>query len=113
MGGKTTLMNIIGGLDAQYEGDVLLNGRSVRDISAKQLDAYRRQTIGFVFQNFNLISHLSILDNVLVSLQMTGLSRKEQHERAVQLLDRVGLKEHIHKHPQSVVWWAKAAGGDR
>lgn len=89
-GGKTTLMNIIGGLDAQYEGDVLLNGRSVRDISAKQLDAYRRQTIGFVFQNFNLISHLSILDNVLVSLQMTGLSRKEQHERAVQLLDRVG-----------------------
>lgn len=101
-GGKTTLMNIIGGLDAQYEGDVLLNGRSVRDISAKQLDAYRRQTIGFVFQNFNLISHLSILDNVLVSLQMTGLSRKEQHERAVQLLDRVGLKEHIHKHPNQL-----------
>ncbi|MFC6260153.1 ABC transporter ATP-binding protein/permease [Levilactobacillus fujinensis] len=101
-GGKTTLMNIIGGLDAQYEGDVLLNGESVRNISAKKLDAFRRQTIGFIFQNFNLISHLSILDNVLVSLQMTGLSHKEQHDRAVKLLEQVGLKEHIHKHPNQL-----------
>ncbi|AKP64784.1 phosphonate-transporting ATPase [Levilactobacillus koreensis JCM 16448] len=101
-GGKTTLMNIIGGLDAQYEGDVLLNGESVRNISAKKLDAFRRQTIGFIFQNFNLISHLSILDNVLVSLQMTGLSHKEQHDRAVKLLAQVGLKEHIHKHPNQL-----------
>ncbi|WP_143462600.1 ABC transporter ATP-binding protein/permease [Levilactobacillus enshiensis] len=101
-GGKTTLMNIIGGLDAQYEGDVLLNGESVRNISAKKLDAFRRQTIGFIFQNFNLISHLSILDNVLVSLQMTGLSHKEQRDRAVKLLAQVGLKEHIHKHPNQL-----------
>lgn len=101
-GGKTTLMNIIGGLDAQYEGDVLLNGTSVRQISAKELDAFRRQTIGFVFQNFNLISHLSILDNVLVSLQMTGLSRHDQKGRAESLLKKVGLAEHMHKHPNQL-----------
>ncbi|GEO74424.1 phosphonate-transporting ATPase [Levilactobacillus namurensis DSM 19117] len=101
-GGKTTLMNIIGGLDAQYEGDVLLNGQSLRQASTKQLDTYRRQTIGFIFQNFNLISHLSILDNVMVSLQMTKLSRKEQRDRATDLLDQVGLKEHRHKHPNQL-----------
>lgn len=101
-GGKTTLMNIIGGLDAQYEGDVLLNGKSLHNASTKQLDSYRRQTIGFIFQNFNLISHLSILDNVMVSLQMTKLSRKEQRDRATALLDQVGLKEHRHKHPNQL-----------
>ncbi|SMS15158.1 ATP-binding cassette domain-containing protein [Levilactobacillus zymae] len=101
-GGKTTLMNIIGGLDAQYEGDVLLNGESLHHASVKQLDTFRRQTIGFIFQNFNLISHLSILDNVMVSLQMTKLSRKEQRERATELLDQVGLKEHRHKHPNQL-----------
>lgn len=101
-GGKTTLMNIIGGLDAQYEGDVLLNGKSLHNASTKQLDTYRRQTIGFIFQNFNLISHLSILDNVMVSLQMTKLTRKEQRDRATDLLDQVGLKEHRHKHPNQL-----------
>lgn len=101
-GGKTTLMNIIGGLDAQYEGDVLLNGQSVRNASTKQLDNYRRETIGFIFQNFNLISHLSILDNVMVSLQMTKLSHKEQRDRAMDLLEQVGLKEHWHKHPNQL-----------
>ncbi|QMU08353.1 ABC transporter ATP-binding protein/permease [Levilactobacillus suantsaii] len=101
-GGKTTLMNIIGGLDAQYEGDVLLNGESLRHASVKQLDSYRRQTIGFIFQNFNLVSHLSILDNVMISLQMTKLSKKEQRDRATELLDQVGLKEHRHKHPNQL-----------
>ncbi|EHL98604.1 hypothetical protein HMPREF9103_01421 [Lentilactobacillus parafarraginis F0439] len=80
-GGKTTLMNIIGGLDSSYTGDVVLNGNSLRHDTNKQLDAYRRQTIGFIFQNFNLISHLTVLQNVMVSLEMTTLSHKEQDPR--------------------------------
>ncbi|WP_125979857.1 ABC transporter ATP-binding protein/permease [Loigolactobacillus iwatensis] len=101
-GGKTTLMNIIGGLDHQYTGDVLVNGKSTRTMSEKELDNYRRQTIGFVFQNFNLISHLSILDNVMVSLEMTKLTHKEQVQTATDLLKRVGLGEHIKKYPNQL-----------
>lgn len=101
-GGKTTLMNIIGGLDSNYTGDVVLNGNSLRHDTNKQLDAYRRQTIGFIFQNFNLISHLTVLQNVMVSLEMTTLNRKQQEERAHQLLDQVGLKEHVKKYPNQL-----------
>ncbi len=101
-GGKTTLMNIIGGLDSNYTGDVVLNGNSLRHDTNKQLDAYRRQTIGFIFQNFNLISHLTVLQNVMVSLEMTTLSRKQQEERALKLLDQVGLNEHIKKFPNQL-----------
>ncbi|GAF36700.1 ABC transporter ATP-binding protein/permease [Lentilactobacillus farraginis] len=101
-GGKTTLMNIIGGLDSNYTGDVVLNGNSLRHDTNKQLDAYRRQTIGFIFQNFNLISHLTVLQNVMVSLEMTTLNRKQQEERARQLLDQVGLKEHVKKYPNQL-----------
>ncbi|MFT8766522.1 MAG: ABC transporter ATP-binding protein, partial [Lentilactobacillus hilgardii] len=101
-GGKTTLMNIIGGLDSNYTGDVVLNGNSLRHDTNKQLDAYRRQTIGFIFQNFNLISHLTVLQNVMVSLEMTTLSRKQQEERAHQLLEQVGLKEHVKKFPNQL-----------
>lgn len=101
-GGKSTLMNIIGGLDSNYEGDVFLKGESLRHETTKQLDAYRRQTIGFIFQNFNLISHLTILQNVMVSLEMTSLSHAEQEERAKELLDKVGLTEHIKKFPNQL-----------
>lgn len=101
-GGKTTLMNIIGGLDSSYTGDVVLNGNSLRHDTNKQLDAYRRQTIGFIFQNFNLISHLTVLQNVMVSLEMTTLSHKEQEARAKELLDQVGLNEHIKKFPNQL-----------
>ncbi|MBT9672520.1 ATP-binding cassette domain-containing protein [Secundilactobacillus kimchicus] len=101
-GGKTTLMNIIGGLDDDYEGEVLLDGKSLRNNTEKEWDAYRRETIGFVFQSFNLISHLSILDNVLVSLEMTTLSRQEQVERAKTLLKVVGLSGHEDKFPNQL-----------
>ncbi len=101
-GGKTTLMNIIGGLDARYTGEVSLNGKSLHDNNEKQWDAYRRDTIGFIFQNFHLISHLSILDNVMVSLEMTKMSRKDQIARAESLLEKVGLKEHMHKYPNQI-----------
>ncbi|MGF7437082.1 ATP-binding cassette domain-containing protein [Lentilactobacillus senioris] len=101
-GGKSTLMNIIGGLDSNYEGDVLLNGKSLRNNTEKQWDEYRRQTIGFVFQSFNLISHLTILENVKVSLEMTTLTDAEQTQRATELLTKVGLKDHIHKYPNQL-----------
>lgn len=101
-GGKSTLMNIIGGLDHQYDGDVVYEGQSLHTAKEKVLDNYRRQTVGFVFQSFNLISHLSILDNVMVSLEMTKLSRAKRVERAKSLLKRVGLEEHMKKHPNQL-----------
>ncbi|MBW1604847.1 ATP-binding cassette domain-containing protein [Lactobacillus sp. Sy-1] len=101
-GGKSTLMNIIGGLDSNYQGDVLLNGSSLKHDTDKQLDEYRRKTIGFIFQNFNLIGHMTILDNVRVALEMSDLSRSEQNKRSEDLLKRVGLGEHIHKHPNQL-----------
>ncbi|QQP83179.1 ATP-binding cassette domain-containing protein [Pediococcus acidilactici] len=101
-GGKSTLMNIIGGLDHQYEGDVVYNGQSLHSAKPKVLGAYRRENIGFIFQSFNLISHLNILDNVLVSLEMTSLSHAQRVARAKELLTRVGLKEHMRKHPNQL-----------
>lgn len=118
-GGKSTLMNIIGGLDHQYEGDIVYNGQSLRSAKPKVLDAYRRENIGFIFQSFNLISHLNILDNVMVSLEMTKLSHAKRVERAKALLERVGLKEHMRKHPNQLsggqkqrVAIARALAGD-
>lgn len=101
-GGKSTLMNIIGGLDHNYEGDVLLNGKSMHSAKEQAMDAYRRQTIGFIFQSFNLISHLTLLDNVMVSLEMTNMTHHEQVERATSLLKQVGLEDHIHKYPNQI-----------
>lgn len=101
-GGKSTLMNIIGGLDSNYSGEVILKGQSLKNDTNKQMDAYRRKTIGFIFQNFNLISHLTIKQNVLVALEMTNLSKKEQDNRATELLEKVGLKEHMNKYPNQL-----------
>ncbi|QBO36160.1 ABC transporter ATP-binding protein/permease [Periweissella cryptocerci] len=101
-GGKSTLMNIIGGLDHQFEGDVVLDGKSLAHANEKDFDNYRRGTIGFIFQSFNLISHLTILENVLISLKMTTLSKAEQEKRATELLIRVGLGDHIKKHPNQL-----------
>lgn len=101
-GGKSTLMNIIGGLDHNFTGDVVVNGKSLKGAKEKEFDEYRRQTIGFIFQSFNLISHLTVLENVLISLKMTKLSNKEQEERALDLLAQVGLSEHVKKHPNQL-----------
>ncbi|WP_395317958.1 ATP-binding cassette domain-containing protein [Fructilactobacillus frigidiflavus] len=101
-GGKTTLMNIIAGLDSDYSGDVLIEGKSLKHDTAKQLDEYRRSTVGFIFQSFNLISHLTVRENVLVSLEMTDLSHKQQVKRADELLDKVGLGDHKNKYPNQL-----------
>ncbi|KRK64276.1 ABC transporter [Companilactobacillus tucceti DSM 20183] len=97
-GGKTTLLNTIGGLDSQFEGDILVDGKSLKKGSDKALDNYRSHTVGFVFQSFHLISHLTILENVLVPLEMSSLSKSERVERAKDLLKKVGLEEHVTKH---------------
>ncbi|CAM3066475.1 ATP-binding cassette domain-containing protein [Lactococcus hircilactis] len=101
-GGKSTLMNIIGGLDREYEGDVIVDGIVQRTKKEKAMDAYRRDTIGFIFQSFNLVSYLSVLDNIMISLKMTDLSEKERQKRALELTKQVGLYEHRKKKPSQL-----------
>lgn len=98
-GGKSTLMNIIGGLDRNFEGEVLVNGKILDHKKEKQLDSYRRATVGYIYQSYNLISHLTVLDNVLVALDMTTLTKEDRRKRALELLDKVGLSEQVKKHP--------------
>ncbi|MFK4965297.1 ABC transporter ATP-binding protein/permease [Lactococcus garvieae] len=106
-GGKSTLMNIIGGLDREYDGDVIIDGVAQKAKKEKDMDAYRRDTIGFIFQSFNLINYLSVLDNILISLKMTSLSEKERVARAIELTQQVGLYEHRKKKP------AQLSGGQK
>lgn len=101
-GGKSTLMNIIGGLDREFEGEVTHDGQVLDHKQEKQLDAYRRGTIGYIYQAYNLITHLTVLDNVMVSLEMTTLNHQQRVERATELLEQVGLGDQIKKHPNQL-----------
>lgn len=101
-GGKSTLMNIIGGLDRDFRGKVIINGKELDHHNEKQLDNYRRSMVGYIYQSYNLISHLTVLDNVLVALDMTTMTKDEKHVRALKLLDRVGLHDQITKHPNQL-----------
>ena len=101
-GGKSTLMNIIGGLDRNFEGQVVVNGETLHHTQAKKLDVYRRETIGYIFQSFNLINYQTNLENVETSLNMTTLSSRERRQRATELLTKVGLADHIHKYPSQL-----------
>lgn len=97
--GKTTCLNIIGGLDRYDDGDLIINGKSTKNFKDRDWDAYRNNTIGFVFQSYNLISHLSIVTNVEMGMTLSGVSRGEKHRKAQEVLERVGLKDHMHKKP--------------
>jgi len=101
-GGKSTLMNIIGGLDRQFDGEVKVDGKVLDHTQEKQLDEYRRSTIGYIYQAYNLINHLTVLDNVLLSLDMTTLSHGEKLQRAKELLAEVGLADQIKKYPNQL-----------
>ena len=101
-GGKSTLMNIIGGLDRNFEGIVEVNGDKLDHRQEKKLDVYRRETIGYIFQSFNLINYQTNLENVETSLNMTTLSAAERKDRAKALLTKVGLAEHLHKYPSQL-----------
>ena len=100
--GKSTLMNIIGGLDSKFEGEVLVDGKNIGAFTEKELDIYRKNKIGFIFQSFNLVPHLTILDNVALALTLSNVKRSEQVERAKEMLEKVGLKDHIHKKPNQL-----------
>ncbi len=100
--GKTTLLNVIGGLDKYDSGDLIINGRSTKRFKDRDWDAYRNNSVGFIFQSYNLIAHLSIVDNVEMSMTLSGVSGTEKHKRALEALEKVGLKDHIHKKPNQL-----------
>ena len=100
--GKTTLLNIIGGLDRYDNGDLIINGISTKKYQDRDWDSYRNHSIGFVFQSYNLIPHQSILSNVELALTISGISRSERKRRAKEVLEDVGLREHIHKKPNQI-----------
>lgn len=100
--GKTTLLNIIGGLDRYTDGDLIINGKSTKKFKDKDWDAYRNYSVGFVFQNYNLIPHQTVLANVELALTLSGVGKKERKNRAIQALESVGLKDQIHKKPNQL-----------
>ena len=100
--GKTTLLNIIGGLDRYTSGDLIINGKSTKHFKDRDWDAYRNYSVGFVFQSYNLIGHQTVLSNVELALTISGVSRKERKQRAIKALEEVGLKEQIHKRPNQL-----------
>ena len=100
--GKTTLLNIVGGLDRATHGDLIINGIHTDKFDSKDWDSYRNHTIGFVFQSYNLISHLSVLGNVELALTLSGYGKKERKEKALAALDKVGLSEQANKRPSQL-----------
>ncbi len=100
--GKTTLLNIIGGLDQYTSGDLVINGKSTRNFSDGDWDAYRNHSIGFVFQSYNLIPHQTVLSNVELALTLSGVAPSERRARATRALERVGLGDQLHKRPNQM-----------
>ena len=90
--GKTTLLNIIGGLDRYTSGDLIINGKSTKKFKDRDWDSYRNYSIGFIFQSYNLIGHQSVLANVELALTISGVSKKERRKRAIEALEEVGLR---------------------
>lgn len=100
--GKTTLLNIIGGLDRYDSGDLIINGVSTKRYKDRDWDSYRNHTIGFVFQSYNLIPHQTVLSNVELALTISGISKRERTQRALDALEKVGLREQAHKKPNQM-----------
>ena len=100
--GKTTLLNIIGGLDQYTSGDLLINDVSTKQYNDRDWDTYRNHSIGFVFQSYNLIPHQTVLGNVEIALTLSGVSKHERKERAIQALKDVGLGDQIYKRPNAM-----------
>jgi len=100
--GKSTFINIIGGLDFDYTGSVVLDGYFLRDFSEKELDDYRKKKIGFIFQNYNLIKHMTVLENIMIAMTMSNVGYSERVEKAKALLKQVGLEGHHNKLPNQL-----------
>lgn len=100
--GKSTLMNLIGGLDSNYSGELFVNGKDIKKLRKKELDKYRKNEVGFIFQSFNLIGHLSVLDNVTIAMTLSNVRKKERIKRAKEILTDLGLEKHINKKPNQL-----------
>ena len=100
--GKTTLLNIIGGLDRYTSGDLIINGKSTKKFKDKDWDTYRNHSIGFVFQSYNLIPHQTVLSNVELALTISGVGKEERRKRAIEALEKVGLKDQLYKKPNQM-----------
>ena len=100
--GKTTLLNIIGGLDRYDSGDLIINGVSTKRYKDRDWDSYRNHTIGFVFQSYNLIPHQTVLSNVELALTISGISKRDRKQKALDALAKVGLREQAHKKPNQM-----------
>lgn len=100
--GKTTLLNIIGGLDKYDNGDIIIEGVSTKKYTDRDWDSYRNYRVGFIFQSYNLIGHQTVLSNVEIALTLSGVSKKERKRRAIEALEKVGLKDHIYKRPNQL-----------
>ena len=100
--GKTTALNIIGGLDNYDSGDLIINGKSTKNFKDKDWDAYRNNSVGYIFQSYNLISHLTLLDNVEMGMTLSGKETAVKRKKALEALERVGLKDHVNKKPNQL-----------
>ena len=100
--GKTTLLNIIGGLDRYTDGDLIIDGKSTKEFKDKDWDNYRNHRVGFVFQNYNLIPHQTVLENVELALILSGVSKKERRARAIEVLTQVGLGDKLKSKPNQL-----------
>ena len=100
--GKTTLLNVLGGLDRYDSGEIIINGKSTKEFKDKDWDTYRNHYIGFIFQSYNLIPHLTVLENVEIALSIAGISKKEKKQKALKALERVGLSEQVNKKPNQL-----------
>ena len=100
--GKTTLLNIIGGLDQYTDGDLIIRGKSTKQFNESDWDTYRNHAVGFVFQSYNLIPHQTVLANVELALTLSGIGRDERRRRAIEALEKVGLKDQIKKKPNEL-----------
>lgn len=100
--GKSTLMNLIGGLDSDFSGEILYRGENIHNYSPKQLADYHKKSIGFIFQNFNLIPHLNLIDNVALAMTLSNVDKATRDQKAKELLTKVGLKDHVYKKPDQI-----------
>ena len=100
--GKSTLINLLGGLDQDYTGSVVVKGKFIRDFTEKEMDDYRKKRVGMIFQNYNLISHMTLVENIEIAMQMSDIDSHVRHERALELLRMVGLHEFSHKLPNQL-----------
>lgn len=100
--GKTTLLNILGGLDRYDSGDLIINNKSTKKFKSVEWDYYRNNCVGFIFQSYNLISHISVLENVEMALILSGYKKKDRRVKALEALDKVGLEDHAYKKPNQL-----------